>query len=46
MMDWDSLSETELKRLVSQLEKTKNDVTLDLREAQLRMVRMAFRHLL
>jgi hypothetical protein len=38
MMDWDSLSENELKRLVSQLEKTKNDVMLDLREAQLRLV--------
>ena len=46
MMDWDSLSETELKRLVSQLEKTKNDVTLDLREAQLRMVRMTWKYLL
>jgi hypothetical protein len=28
MLDWDNLSETELKRLVVQLEKTKNDVFL------------------
>lgn len=41
MMDWDSLSETELKRLVSQLEKTRNDVALDYREAQLRLVRLS-----
>ncbi len=34
MLDWDNLSETELKRLVAQLEKTKNDVMLDLRDAQ------------
>jgi hypothetical protein len=40
MMDWDSLSENELKRLVAQLEKTRNDVLLDLREAQLRLVTM------
>ena len=38
MMDWDSLSANELKRLVNQLEKTRSDVLLDLREAQLRMV--------
>ena len=38
MLDWDNLSETELKRLVAQLEKTKNDVMLDLRDAQVRYV--------
>ena len=38
MRDWDNLSENELKRLVAQLEKTRSDVLLDLREAQLRMV--------
>ena len=37
MMDWDNLSETELKRLVVQLEKTKNDVVLDLKDAQLHL---------
>ena len=26
LLDWDKLSETELKRLVSQLEKTRNDL--------------------
>ena len=26
LLDWDSLSETELKRLVGQLEKTRNDL--------------------
>ena len=34
MLDWDNLSETELKRLVVQLEKTRGDVMLDLRDAQ------------
>ncbi len=37
MMDWDNLSETELKRLVGQLEKTKNDVMLDLKDTQLHL---------
>ena len=29
LLDWDSLSETELKRLVGQLEKTRNDLKFD-----------------
>ena len=37
MLDWDNLSETELKRLVVQLEKTRGDVMLDLRDAQVSM---------
>ena len=36
-LDWDTLSETELKRLVLQLEKTKNDLVSDLREMEWRM---------
>lgn len=32
--DWDNLSETELKRLVIQLEKTRNDLKSDLKEMQ------------
>ena len=35
--DWDNLSETELKRLVLQLEKTRNDLRSDLREMQWRL---------
>ena len=30
-LDWDALSETEMKRLVGQLEKTRNDLRSDLR---------------
>ncbi|TRY68718.1 hypothetical protein TCAL_15105 [Tigriopus californicus] len=36
-LDWDNLSETELKRLVGQLEKTRNDLKSDLRERQWRL---------
>ena len=36
-LDWDNLSETELKRLVGQLEKTRNDLQSDLREMQRRL---------
>lgn len=36
-LDWDNLSETELKRLVIQLEKTRSDLKSDLREAQFRL---------
>jgi hypothetical protein len=32
-LDWDNLSETELKRLVIQLEKTRNELKSDLKEA-------------
>jgi hypothetical protein len=32
-LDWDALSETEMKRLVGQLEKTRNDLRSDLRSA-------------
>ena len=36
-LDWDNLSETELKRLVGQLEKTRSDLKSDLREVQWRL---------
>lgn len=36
-LDWDNLSETELKRLVVQLERTRNDLKSDLREMQWRL---------
>lgn len=36
-LDWDNLSETELKRLVGQLERTRNDLRSDLREMQWRL---------
>ena len=36
-LDWDNLSETEMKRLVGQLEKTKNDLQMDLREMQAKL---------
>jgi len=36
-LDWDNLSETELKRLVIQLEKTRNDLKSDLKEAGYRL---------
>ncbi|CAB4054353.1 AGAP [Lepeophtheirus salmonis] len=36
-LDWDTLSETELKRLVMELEKTKNDIISDLREVEWKM---------
>jgi len=37
LLDWDSLSETELKRLVGQLEKTRNDLKGDIREVEFRL---------
>merc|ERR1740129_983761 len=36
-LDWDALSETEMKRLVVQLEKTRNDLRSDLREMEWRL---------
>ena len=36
-LDWENLSETELKRLVGQLEKTKGDLQSDLQEMQWRL---------
>ncbi len=36
-LDWDNLSETELKRLVGQLEKTRSDLRSDLREMEFRL---------
>ena len=36
-LDWDNLSETELKRLVGQLEKTRNDLKSDVREMEWRL---------
>ncbi len=36
-LDWDNLSETELKRLVIQLEKTRSDLKSDLREAEFKL---------
>jgi hypothetical protein len=35
LLDWDKLSETELKRLVSQLEKTRNDLRYAAQAARL-----------
>ena len=37
MLDRDNLSETELKRLVGQLDKTRSDLESDLREMQRRL---------
>lgn len=36
-LDWDNLSETELKRLVGQLERTRSDLKSDLREMEWRL---------
>jgi len=37
LLDWDKLSETELKRLVSQLEKTRNDLRSDISDVEYRL---------
>ncbi|XP_023322812.1 BUD13 homolog isoform X2 [Eurytemora carolleeae] len=37
LLDWDKLSETELKRLVSQLEKTRNDLRSDIIDVEYRL---------